>query len=60
MDRLHVELRSKIKENHLELLLLSIVFDEDFFQFMVDALHAAGHPGDGGLWHRDVGQRHLS
>lgn len=26
---------------------------------MVDALHAAGHPGDGGLWHCYVRQRHL-
>lgn len=26
---------------------------------MVDALHAAGHSRDGGLWHCDVGQRHL-
>ncbi len=46
-------------EAHLELLLLSVVFDEDLLQLMVDALHAAGNPGDGGLWHCDVGQRHL-
>lgn len=26
---------------------------------MVDAFHAAGNPGDGGLWHCDVGQWHL-
>lgn len=46
-------------EPHLELLFLSVVFDEDLLQLMVDALHAAGHPGDGRLWHCDVGQRHL-
>lgn len=26
---------------------------------MVNALHTAGHPWDGGLWHCDVGQWHL-
>ncbi len=44
---------------YLELLFLAIVFDEDFLQLMVDAFHAAGNPGDGGLWHCDVGQWHL-
>lgn len=44
---------------HLQLLLLSVVLDEDLLQLVVDALHAAGDPGDGGLGHRDVGQRHL-
>lgn len=46
-------------EPHLKLLLISIVFNEDLFQLMVDAFHAAGHPGDRGLWHSDVRQWHL-
>ena len=44
---------------YLELLLLPIVSDEDLLQLVVDALHAAGNSGDGGLWHRDVGESHL-
>ena len=43
----------------LQLILVAVVSDEDLLQLMVDALHAAGHPGDGGLGHRDAGQRHL-
>lgn len=43
----------------LKFLLISIVFNEDLLQLMVDAFHAAGHPRDRGLWHSDVGQWHL-
>lgn len=44
---------------YLELLLLSVVFNKNLLQLVVDAFHAAGYPGNGGLWHSDVGQRHL-